>query len=738
MFAKRRVTWFVLLTLTLATVVAVGVWLFGRDGTRRLDTDSAAGPLHGTSRETAGPESDVAPSAASYERIGVTSPGLTSAERTTWGARVVARDGEGALADVRLRVLLLSPEAANEEVVLVSGADGEVGPIEIDPDHHPAADVQVEPGPQWAALSMTVHFAAGQPNHDVLVLGPPATLSVRVVDAASDQPVRAATVEVRDALRLVAEAACDGRGVAQIPWSAAGGPFSVRPRAEGYAAVSWGVLAGPPDADRKLELVMAPAGLLLVRVQDEVGRALGGCEVDARLMSQSLPPAGAEWRSTAARWGRPHEEFPVYRFSALPCEVFLVVEARTADGCVGKALVRIDASPRVAEVTLTVECDQGTSILVLDDRGEPLPGATVGIDPSAGGGSSVLGATDDAGRLAATFPGPWSEVELWAVKSGYALGWQRWAPEQRQIVLQLSLEGSVAGTVVDARGRPQRLVRVTALVGERGDARGERALRGERLLRHTGGPARGTDSSGTFTLHGLGGRWVDLHVRPPKTSPFHVRDVLVGTQDLVVTIPDEATLGRERGIALTVGVFDLATGTPVSGASVTAFHTPEGQATGMLRSAGGSTTKADGRVRLTFVEEGPYFVSVTADGYLQHKTPIVDYPVGEHAESVELRPACQLEVVLVGPSGGRIGGYWISAVDPNGAPVVFGHAEGGGYQSGNSIMTDVQGVARANRMEAGRLTLEVRDGYGPDSNVVARGQVELTLGERTKLELSVP
>jgi hypothetical protein len=737
---RKRLALLSLLALALALVAAIRWVSNGRSSGHPPDVSVG---LVAPATDIQLPSEDVAPlrdtrqSAAASEGFDAAAPGSHLAGKTTWGASIVMREDDHSVAGAALHIYLLSPNADNDVLVLVSDADGKVGPIEIEFDRHPAAEVHVEPGTQWASLTTTVHFTEGRDNHDVIALGSEASLEVRIVDALRAQPVSPASVDLYDAIRLVAEATCDTRGEARIPWVVAGGPFTVRPRAEGYVAVSWGWLAGPPESDLRLELVVAPVGVLFVRVQDESGRALENCEVGASLLSRSLPQTPGHSEVVAARWDPPREEHPFYRFSMLPCDVFLVVHARTADGYEGKVQVKLDASPGIAETTITVERGGGTSIQVLDDRGEPLGGVTLGFDKELFGIAEVLGTTDDGGRLSVTLQELWSGGELWAFKAGHALSWQTWTPELRHVLFRMALEGSVAGTVVDSQGRPQKLVQVTPLLGQLSEEHGLRQRRGQLLVQQSGGRARGTDASGAFSLNGLGGRWIDLYVRPPKSSSFEVREVLVGTRDLVVTIPDEATLGRERGIALSVAVFDRVSGAPVSGATVTAFHAPNGQAMS-LKGGRGGTTETDGRVRVTFAEEGDYLVSVIADGYVPYKSAVIDYPIGEYAINVDLAPSCELEVVLMDASGGRVGAYWISAIDRSGATVFFEHAQDGGYMSGSAIETDVQGVARANRMSTGTLTLLVHDERGETSVVLLEQTVELIAGERTKVELRLP
>jgi len=729
MFVKK-----LLLLIVIAGLALVGAAYF-LVRQQRAHAGPVAAPAHGAPQRGAEEPDGAALPGITSKRAGIEpgASGPASAVRTTWGTRLVTRDGGRALSGVALRVKLLSPDATTEDVALVSDQDGEAGPIDLDFERHPAAEVSVDPGPQWAGFTSTVRFTAGRANHDLLELAPPAMLSVRVIDLTRDAPLPAAQVTLHDASRLVGEATCDRQGLARFPWEAAGGPFTVRASAPGFCAVTWAAFARPPSADQELELLLAPTGILRVRVQDEAGRPLSNCRVTASLVEENLGPASSvhDARVTVARWEPPSEESGAYVFSSLPCEVVLVLWAATEEGLEGKELAKIGAPPGAAEVTLTVARGEGTEIWTLDDHAAPLAGVTLGMDQES------LGTTDEIGHLSLPLQESKRGQELWAFKPGYALAWQSWAPEQGKMVYRLVRENGIAGTVVDSSGRPQKLVRITPLLGAREESREERRRRGEFVVQKGGARATGTDSSGTFTLHGFSGAWADLHVRKPKSGSFEVHDVLVGTQDLVITIPDEDTLGQGQGIALSIVVTDELSGAPLSGASVVAFYVPNPQARSFEDPRSG-TTRSDGMVRLTFAQQGHYLVTVSADGYVPYSAAIADYPVGEHSVEVGLALSGELEILLVDAGGVGQAGYWITALDPDGASVQFEHSEGGGRSSSSGIMSDVKGRAFANRMPGGKLTLEVREEHGRKGEALVRKEVEVIPGERVGVEMRLP
>lgn len=653
--------------------------------------------------------------------------------RTTWSAQVVLREGRRPLAGAALRIKLLSPDASTEDLVLVTGDDGAAGPIDIPFERYQAAEVSVDPGPQWAGLFSTVLFAADRANHDVFELGPSTVLSVQVVDLSRNAPLPRADVTIRDANGVVSVATTDHEGLARFRWEAAGGPFSVDAAAHGFSSVSAGELARPPSSDQEVRLLLAPAGILRVRVQDEAEQALSGCRVTATLVDGALlaQPSVGEVRIMGARWDPPVEEPGAYVFSSLPCQTVIALRAEIPDGREARGLAQVLSPPGVGEATLTVSAGLGTEVWTFDDRGEPLAGVAVGMD------QEVLGTTDEIGHLTLALQDAKGGRELWARKSGYALGWQVWDPGETSMIYRLAPEKITSGTVVDSSGRPQKLVRITPLLGARDESRDARRRRGELCVSNSRERVAGTDSSGAFVLRGIGGGWIDLHVRPPKGSSFDVRDVLAGTQGLVISIPDDGALGREQGIALSVLVLDQASGAPVTGALVSAFQAPDAQSKSSKDTQSGKT-KADGQARLTFALEGHYWVTAVADGYVPFSGPIVEYPVGNHVIEIELAPSAELQVSVVDGGGTGLEGYWISAQKATGAQVSFEHVERGTSSSRSEIMTGVDGQALANRMPAGRLILEVREERGRMGAALARKEIDLVPGERVEVELRVP
>ncbi len=717
-----------LLVTGLALVGTVGFLWLKRQG-------SAAGRLYQSSEAQDGSVvnlADVPPSYSVRKPIPGSDLESARASATTWGARVVARGEMRTLAGVAVEVVLLSPDTLRQRVSLVSGPDGEVGPIEIDNQHFFAAEVRIEPGTLWAGLTVTLPLTTGRANHDVLELAPPAVLTVRVLDTVSNAPAQNAKVAVHDSSGLITESPCDTQGAARLQWKAAGGPFSIRASAPGYAAVSWAELSHPPSEDLQLELLLAPPGKLDIRVQDDQGRSLERCELTLNVMPEALTPAESpQVRAAPARWDPPAETNGVYSFASLPCQVPLVVRARTEDGLQGTVLARIPTAVAFAEITLTIAQAEGTAVWTLDAHRGPLGGTKLGME------REILGVTDELGRSVVALSESRRGKELSAFKSGYAFAWKQWTPEQRDMVYTMDLEGIIAGAVVDSAGRPQRLVRITPLLGSHEEERSTRQRRGELLLNHSGANAYGTDSAGEFAIHGLTTGWMDLHVRPPKGSPFVVRDVLVGTRDLVVTVPDEESLGRQQGLALTIAVFEKSSGAPLPGASVTVFNSPGGKAQALT---GGrtKTTKSDGMARLTFAEDGYYLFMVSLEGYVSYQSDVVSYPVGQHRIEVGLSQSCELEILLLNASGIGQPSYWLSAVNSDGEDVSFEHAEGNTSSSRADIMTDVKGRARANRMSPGTLKLEVRAKHGRVGPPLVEREVELRPGERTEVDLRLP
>ncbi len=692
-------------------------------------TDDRAGTQRNTAAMRGADLAGVSPRTPSETRL-PHSDSLTT--RTTWSAHVVAREDQRPLSGVTLRVKLLSPDMVTQDLVLITDDDGRAGPIDVDYDRYPAAEVRVDPGSHWAGHFTTALFAAGEANHDVIELASPVTFSVHVIDHPAGAPLSGAGVTVRDASGIVAREVSNAEGLARFPWTAPGGPFSIGAAADGFSAVFCVELARPPSSDLEVCLLLAQKGALNVRVQDEDRRTIDGCSVTADPVEGSLPPISpaSSVRPVPARWDPPVEESGAYVLASVPCETILVVRAVLPDGRAGQEFARVPAPLGFADVTITIPGAAGTEVWTFDDRGATLGEVAIGAE------RKELGMTDESGRLNLALQEP--ARELWAHKVGYALGWQPWAPGLASVIYNLAPERLTSGTVVDSSGRPQRWVRITPLLGAREEPYDARRRRGELVTSRGRANAARTDASGAFELHGLGGGWIDLHVRTPKQGSFEVEDVLVGTEGLVITIPDASTLGIEQGIALLITVRDEATGEPVKGALVTVFHAPD-PASKSFKDGRTEETGADGTVRLTSAHEGHYKVAAVADGYVPFSAPITEYPIGEHAIEVRLVPAADLEVSLVNQAGIGLQGYWIRALGPHGV-VSFEHVDSssGGEYSQSAIITDVEGRARANRMPPGTLVLEVYDGPGGKGAALVRKEIELIAGERTEVELKMP
>jgi hypothetical protein len=728
--------WTVLAAVLLA-LLALSMWVWSHElpaasGRGVADSDSAPAYSVGLGEN----EGRVKPADDSAGRDAVpaleTPRAAEDAPRTSWSGRLVARDSGAVLEGVTVRLLLLSPDAENQEEALLSRADGEVGPLVVQFSRFPAAELTVDPGPHWAGLRRMVAFSEGQAVDELIELAPPATVSVRVVDLARKRPVAGARVTAEATAGVVASSETDATGLARIEWTARGGPFVLAATAEGFSAVSEVELQAPPAADVTYELLLAPRGVLRAYVVDQDGRRLEGARVTARLIEGALQSdAAAEGQATrAARWVAPREEEGAFVFDA-PCNVFIALRAAMPDGRAGTAFAKIAPPPNAADVRITVADSNGVEVWAFDETGSPRAGVTIGLD------TNELANTDESGRAVVALESSKTGGELWAFQIGRALAWQEWDAELTEVVFRVLPEATVEGTVVDSSSRPQRNVRVTPLIGPRADGRGARSRRGELVTAKLGKRSAGTDSTGAFALRALPSGHVDLLVRPPRGSPFEVRDVPTGTTDLRIELLDEVTFGRSRGIALTLTVLDADTRVPIEGAAVTVYHVPDA-VTKQLTSGRTGSTARDGRVRVVFPDEGDYTARVLLEGRVPHIGDVIGYPQGEHDVEIRLESAAELHVSVVDAGNAGMSGYWVSAHRPNGETVQFAHVEQGGLSSSSESMTDVNGRIRANGMRPGTVELEVRKTYGRKGPPLVHREVELEAGGKVELTLMLP
>lgn len=666
------------------------------------------------------------------ERLARESTETDSEARTTWEARVVRRGSGAVVAGATVVVHLLSPSSDPKLVRLVSDEQGEVGPIEIDVALYPAAEVSVPPGVDWSFTARTMHFAPHRPHRDILEVGPSASVAVRVVEAGSGLGVANADVSLEMGTGAVPLGNTDSRGLLVFPWAVPGGPFQLRAAARGFVPLERVELDHPPSEDREVEIRMAPEGRLRVSVLDAEQRPQADCLLDASTSWGLLgtSPASLGARTVPQHWDA-LQDSGSFLFPAAPCGVELTVRAWTGSGSEGRVSVTVPPSTRFAEATITLAAAKGLRIQAVDAQASPLAGVTVSL------GAHLLGTTDEHGTLLADVPRTSREREFWAFKPGYAFAWVGRGSEDSDVVLRLYPEQRIGGVVVDSSALPQRLVRVSAMIGRPDEPRDVRQRRGEWMLERTSTRRTGTPASGEFALHGLPEGWCDIFVRPPKSSPFLVRDVPVGTSDLIITIPDETTLGRGKGLAFGVLVLDRRTGAPIRDAAVGAFLAQDLETKSATEGRWGRTRR-DGRARLATALEGPYWIEVSADGYVPFSGSIEEYPPGEYDLEIELLPSAELEVLVRGPSGAALPGYWVSARDASLDPARFHHAQDGGLSSGPEIVTGADGIARANRMPEGPLILEVRQSPGREGDALLRHRVLLRAGERTRAELNLP
>jgi hypothetical protein len=393
-----------------------------------------------------------------------------------------------------------------------------------------------------------------------LVLVPGATLSGRVIVAASGHPAPRARVRVdagdRRGRRGFTRAGADGR----FRLTVAAGPIVARARIDHLVGESRAItLARGENAD--VTIAVAPGGRLTGLVRDEDGRPIGGARVVAD---------GAETTSHA------DGEFVldgIERRLALFGRQRVDAQASHPDFCSAKASVELDDNGQ-ARVEIALDRCASVHGIVLDVDGRPAAGALVLYD-------GIRATTTDAagrfriGRLKRAQPNDRDADEpvehvLEATKDD-ASGTLRTARVDGELAIRLERAAVVCGTVRDPEGRPIAHADVTV--------DGSFWIRSDRAGAFCVGPL----DEGVYAIAADDGEAKQIHVRRgERTSAV----ALVGS-------------ARRADIR---GVVESADG-PVWGASVSGCGTS-------------ATTAADGSFTLTAPRDALCEVVVAAPGFV--------------------------------------------------------------------------------------------------------------------------
>jgi len=292
---------------------------------------------------------------------------------------------------------------------------------------------------------------------------------------------------------------------------------------------------------------------------------------------------------------------------------------------------------------LVLRGDYAVEGRVIDDHGEPVPGATVCTYPRERNQTS----TDDQGRFRLGRLDPTKErTRVSALMQGYVTASVRIGPEDAATPLEIVLDrgSSLAGRVVTRDGAP--VPGATVSVGDHPASTGPLSTR--------------TDATGAFSID----------VVPPGAQPvWALREGYAAGREQVELPEDGAELSGvqivlEPGQRVAGVVLDE-DGEPLPGARIT----PEsaGFGGGAPRFVGADTTSdEDGRFRLEALREDRVVLRVWAEG-----CSVLEQPVTAGSTDVVLRPKRAGRLagrVVDGATGKPVQAFVVRFVAPEAAP----------------------------------------------------------------------
>jgi protocatechuate 3,4-dioxygenase beta subunit len=351
------------------------------------------------------------------------------------------------------------------------------------------------------AIGGPVMVAMGPGAEPVVIrLREGARLTVRVTAAADGTPVAGAAVELRELGKPTAMS--DDRGIATFTGLGAGWSV-VTARATGFAPAGTATAIGGPGSQQEVSLALRRGAALSGRVVDEAGAPIAGAYVTLRDASTSWALGGDA--TTAGDDGA--FAFPVVAAGSY------TLAARDGEHAPGTSeILTVDGvSPRTG-VTIVLTAGGVLRGRVIDRQRQPAPFAAVAVAPQGGDGAAGawMGFEGGARRVTADEAG---RFEMKGLPRGRA----RARAENdvaasaitdvdltsqaviEELELMLDVEGTIAGTVVDAAGEPVAEAQVSAMT-DLFSAEGAGQLEDFVFAGFTG---TSTDGGGAFRIRGL-------------------------------------------------------------------------------------------------------------------------------------------------------------------------------------------------------------------------------------------
>ncbi|MGE3163498.1 MAG: carboxypeptidase regulatory-like domain-containing protein [Planctomycetota bacterium] len=303
--------------------------------------------------------------------------------------------------------------------------------------------------------------------------------------------------------------------------------------------------------------------------------------------------------------------------------------------------IEVDGVTHVANVELSIEREPevlpegapGTlSGIVIDDLGQPVPGANIQAVSLTGGGLQVTSAEAD-GRFRMEVTGSGS-FHVTAEAKGFGGASEQAEPGTTGLTLVLSRLAHVSGRVLLPDGAVPGLVfRVSA---ERVEPEGDPTAR-LRRVQFQGEDSADGKPDGTFTLADVDVGRIRLVATVPGFAPTASHEFEVAAGSFVEGIEFTVTRG-----GVVAGSVQLTTGQPLSGARVILVADDTSEAEEAMRlfmpGMGGQEfelTDMDGRFEIARVTPGAYRISATHPEYAASEPERVR--VGED-QRVEVRP----------------------------------------------------------------------------------------------------